>query len=417
MSKLARPVCSLPSCRRLASRSWLCLMGAAVASWAGQAVADPPHPLRPLPPSQVVALAPLLRSHDMTLLEADSSGNMSQITVLSLSSAPPEVLHDVVMQPERYGDFVRNMTVSQVRALPDGSKEHRYQFSYRLATVEGTHRFTSQSPGVGAAPPIEIVDADPTSNGLRHFRWEFFPAGGGTLAVLYGFTDLSRSGGVVEQLRARFPTLDYGMGLVSQMSMVLAMKARAEQLAGAPRPLPPPGNADYRPLLERGVLVLIRTQGGRPTDMNLIERTPVPVAKLVQSAQDLASWASYVPSVKKSQALGSKDGMPLVELEQSLPLLNFTTRYAVNSGPSSVDLWGASGDLSGARLRLDIRPDPAGGGQLVLRTSQAFDRASFVIRQLYRLEPLFEYGVNVGLALLVHQGIKQQGAKLAQAGH
>ena len=50
--------------------------------------------------------------------------------------------------------------------------------------------------------------------------------------VLYGYTDLSRSGGVVEQLRARFPTLDYGMGLVGQMSMVLAIKTRAERLPG-----------------------------------------------------------------------------------------------------------------------------------------------------------------------------------------
>lgn len=406
----SRPL--LPSCRRLAGLAAACLL-----AYAPTAFADPPHPLRLLPPAQVAALAPLLRSHDMTLLEADSSGNMSQITVLSLSSAPPEIVADVVMQPERYGDFVRNMTLSQVKALPDGSKEHRYQFSYRVATVEGTHRFVRQPPGVGAAPPIEVFDADPTSNGLRHYRWEFLPAGGGTLVVLYGYTDLSRSGGVVEQMRARFPTLDYGMGLVTQMSQVLAIKSRAEQLAGAPRPLPPAGNADYRPLLERGVLVLIRTQGGRPTDMNLIERTPVPVAKLVQSAQDVPSWASFVPSVKKSQSLGSKDGMPLVELEQSLPLLSFTTRYAVNSGPASVDLWGMSGDLSGARLRLDIRPDPAGGGQLVLRTSQAFDRASFVIRQLYRLEPLFEYGINVGLALLVHQGVKLHGAQLANAGH
>ena len=109
-----------------------------------------------------------------------------------------------------------------------------------------------------------------------------------------------------------------------------------------------------------------------------------------------------------------QDGLPIVELEQSLPLLTFTTRYAVNAGPTSVDLFGMTGDLSGARLRLDIRPDPV-GGQLVLRTSQAFDRASFVIRQLYRLEPLFEYGVNVGLALLVHQGVKLKGPSWRRA--
>ena len=124
----------LSSVRRLAPFFCMCWLAccARVFGPGRRAAADPPHPLRPLPPAQVVGLgAATAQPCDMTLLEADASGNMSQITVLSLSSAPPDLLHDVVMGPELYGDFVRNMTLSQVRRCPTAAKN--IATSFRIA--------------------------------------------------------------------------------------------------------------------------------------------------------------------------------------------------------------------------------------------------------------------------------------------
>jgi hypothetical protein len=45
---------------------------------------------------------------------------------------------------------------------------------------------------------------------------------------------------------------------------------------------------------------------------------------------------------------------------------------------------------------------------MVFRSSVAYDRASLLIRQLYKLEPLFEYGVNVGLSLVYLRGLSDQ---------
>ena len=46
--------------------------------------------------------------------------------------------------------------------------------------------------------------------------------------------------------------------------------------------------------------------------------------------------------------------------------------------------------------------------RVVLRAEQHYDRASLIIRQLYKVEPLFEYGVNVGLSLVLLQAILAQ---------
>jgi hypothetical protein len=44
--------------------------------------------------------------------------------------------------------------------------------------------------------------------------------------------------------------------------------------------------------------------------------------------------------------------------------------------------------------------------QLVLRTHQAYERGNLILRQLYRLEPLFEHGVSIGLALVMIDGVR-----------
>jgi hypothetical protein len=38
-----------------------------------------------------------------------------------------------------------------------------------------------------------------------------------------------------------------------------------------------------------------------------------------------------------------------------------------------------------------------------------------LLRQLYKLEPLFEYGITVGLTLVVFQSVKQQAERTAPA--
>ncbi|HNG00004.1 MAG TPA: hypothetical protein PK493_22090, partial [Pseudomonadota bacterium] len=72
------------------------------------------------------------------------------------------------------------------------------------------------------------------------------------------------------------------------------------------------------------------------------------------------------------------------------------------------DMLGFSGDLRGARMRIDLRLSPTQKTLMVFRSSVAYDRASLLIRQLYKLEPLFEYGVNVGLSLVYLRGLSDQ---------
>src|SRR5262249_20904397 len=153
----------------------------------------------------------------------------------------------------------------------------------------------------------------------------------------------------------RVPALEDGLALVSQLTLVLSMKARAEKSAG-PAALPEPGNANLDFLLGRGTVALLRSQGDRLSEVSLTTRSTATVAALIGIIKQPAQWAQFVPTVKRSRDAGTEGGVPSVELEQVLPPLSFQTTYGVRASGSSVDMLGISGDLRDARVRWDVGP-------------------------------------------------------------
>jgi hypothetical protein len=352
----------------------------------------------------------MLRTADAVLIERGERGTLKQLTVMTLAAAPPAAVREVVIHPERYGEFVRNMKRSTVRRAPDGEMIHDYSISYTIYTVEGRHQYhlDPSEPGQAAAP-VDMFDPD--ANGRRHYRWEFLPVADGTLIVMYGYTDVPHDG-FIERFLKRAPTLEVGLALIPQMTLLLAMRDRAQQLAGGRR-LPPIAEASYGFLLERGTVALVRSREGRISDISLIARSAAKPDGLVRAASEPMQWSRFVATIDRSTPMAAQNGLAAVELESSLPLMTFTTTYAYRSTPTAVDLFAVAGDLHGGRIRVDARPIDAAHAELILRLNQRFDQGSLVVRQLYKLEPLFEHGVDVGLGLLYLEGLRSRGEALS----
>lgn len=368
-------------------------------------------PLTLFPAEKVRALAPLLRASDVTLIESEPSGQMKQISMFTLAAASPAQVRDTLLDAARYVEIVRNFKVSKVTPRPDGTFDHFYQLSYGLFSVDGTNRYVSLPADPSSdAPPVEMIDVDEGPGGTRHYRFEFYAAAGSTVVAMYGFTNVRNSGGIVAKLFERVPQLEHGLALVSQATLLLSIKQRAQQLAGSTPLLPAAGNAPYDFLLERGVVVLLRSQNGRLSDLSMIDQSSAPPLLLGSWIKQIGSWSSVVPTITRSEPSGPIDDITSYDLEQSLPLLSFRTSYGarvtVSGQNTSIDMMGLSGDLKGSRMRWDVTPGRSTQSQVVLRSSVQFDRGSLVMRQLYKTEPLLEYGVNVGMQLVILRGLK-----------
>jgi len=381
-------------------------------AWPSLAWAAPAHPgpIATLPSAKLQALAPLLKSAQLALIETEPKGALKQLTTATWVAATPQMVRDVVIHPERYKDFVRNTRDCSVKQEPGGTFVHQYSISYTIYSVEGRHRYVLLPPdGTPGPPPVDMYDPD--DDGVRHYRWEFLPSGGGTLVVLYGYTQVPRDGFMLRFLNAA-PTLEYGLALIPQMTLMLAMTTRAEELTKAKPASPsgPPGSYEF--LLDRGTVAILRTTGGRLSDMSLIDHTAARKEVVAGLIGDPTKWSTFVPTISLSKAIAGSDGLSGVEIEQSLPLITFATHFAYRADPTAADLFAISGDLRGGRLRWDLRARPGGATEVVLRAILGYDRGSIVVRQLYKLEPYFEYGVNVGLAMVLLNGIRQHAEQL-----
>jgi hypothetical protein len=155
-------------------------------------------------------------------------------------------------------------------------------------------------------------------------------------------------------------------------------------------------------LLDRGAVAIVMSADGRVREVNLVERSTASRQALLDVAADPTRWSTFVPTMRRSTPMGAD----AVEIEQSLPLMSWTTRWLYRHGVSSVDLVGTEGDLSGAHLRWDIADDTPGHVQLVLRAMADFQKGSLLLREVYKLEPYLEYGFDVSLNLLLLQSLR-----------
>jgi len=417
VSELVRPSLARPHpiLRCLLPALLACLPFSVRGAAAGEGKVHPP--LVTLPAERLVTLAPLLRSGDFAVLESDPRGWERQITTITLAKASPQAVREVVIHPERYQDFVRNMVGRAVKQNPDGTFDHTWKLDFTVASFSGVNRYKLHPPRPGeAVGAVELVD--PT--GLSHYRWEFLPAshGGGTVVVMYGYTDVRHSGGLIDKILARADTLEHGLSLITQMTWHRAMTAEAEKQGGSFPPYVAPAagapSTGFGFLLDRGPLAILRHAGNRLVDFSLIDRSQAAAASLLDELSHPERW-QYVPSLSKLSPHDPRDGMPIVEIEQSLPLMSWTTHFGVRPSAGGVDLFGVEGDLRNARLRFDLRPDGSSPGsqQIILRGQLAYDRTSVVMRNLFKIEPLFEDGVNVGLSFVVLRAVKAQVEKRA----
>jgi hypothetical protein len=364
-----------------------------------------PAPLSTFSAAQLMTLGPMLVGRDVVVIELDERGHLKQLTTLTLVAAPPAAVRDVVIHPERYAAFVRNMKRSRVTVEPSGTLWHEYTISYHVYTVEGRHRYVfAPRRAEDAVAPVEMYDPD--GDGTRHYRWEFVPVAGATVLALYGYTEIAHDRFTSRYLN-KAPTLEAGFALIPQLTLLYSMKARAQQLSGGGVALPQPATVSWDFLLQRGTVAILLSSGGRLREVNLIERSKASPQSLLALAADPARWSSFVPTMKRSTSIASAEGAA-VEIEQSLPLMSWTTRWTYRQTGGAVDLVGVAGDLRGAHLRWHALPDAAGASQLILRAVADFQNGSVLLREVYKLEPYLEYGFDVALNLLLLQSLKHR---------
>ena len=92
------------------------------------------------PHAELERLAPLTAYADVGCIESNADGTMKQVTLLAWVPVAPSVMRDVIVQTERYREFVPNVSKSTREPLGDGRWQSRWKIELPVSSFEGAIR-------------------------------------------------------------------------------------------------------------------------------------------------------------------------------------------------------------------------------------------------------------------------------------
>ncbi len=363
------------------------------------------RPLQLLPAEKLIPLAPTLRQSEVALIESLPDGKMRQVTIFTLVAAPPAVVRDVLLNPERYPEFMRNLTESKVTRHSDGTIVQDFYLDFKITHLVGTSRYRTNSDG-----SVDVKAIDPNDDGV--YRWEFYPVPGGTVMVLYGYTDVLHSNGFVRSITDRMPSMEHALGLATQLVYTRSIRDRAQQLAKPGSFLPPDLKAkspglDF--LLKRGRVALMRSHAdGSLSDISVIDHIYAPRSRVIDALLHPAAYPKFIDGVKSCEEMARGEHELTYHIENDISVLRWDSRFALRSDERGiVDAYGTSGDLEGAHYRWDLTSVSERDTLAVFRARIDLRAASpLVLGILFRVEPRFEHGLAVSVGLVQMNGVR-----------
>jgi hypothetical protein len=347
----------------------------------------------------LVALAPLLAHGDVALIESNKDGTMKQVTLILFVAAAPETVHEVIAHPADYKTFVRNVSRSDWEPREAGGVS-RWKLELPVSSFEMANVFRFEA---GSAAPVHVTSLEERDEAT--YRWEMLGTPGGTVLVQYGYTDVKHSNSLVRSFLKKMPVTEHGLALAAQLMLASSMRKEAEKRTAAgslpERSKTGENNPGFGFLLERGQVAVIRSlPDGRLSDLSLLDRYYAPPAKIGAALADPGAWSKFVPGVDESVVHGRSAGTAEATIKFAIPLVSWTSRYALRFTERVVEGLATDGDLRGARFRWDITPRGAKDALVVYRVSQRLTQSSTLFRTLIQHDPSLEHGLTVAFSLV-----------------
>lgn len=338
------------------------------------------------PRAELERLAPLAAMADVACIESNPDGSMKQVTLLAWVAAPPSVVRDVIVQSDRYHEFVPNLSRSTKEPLADGRWRSAWRIELPVSSFEGVNSYALDGDAI-------LISGDDAAR----YRYEVLPVGDGALLVQYGYTDVKHSNAFVRSFVKRQPMMEHGLALSAQMMFVTAMRAEAVRRAGARAAgSPPKTQPSFAALLARGAVAVMRAG-----EVSVLERIWASEPRVADTIARANEYADFVPGVDKSYRRG--DGF---FVEMSLPIVTWASTWAIRAAPHVVDGAALDGDLRGARFRWDLSSRAPSETLAVYRVRQALDQSSVILRKLFDFQPSLRLGISVALGLVWMRAIR-----------
>jgi hypothetical protein len=329
-------------------------------------------------PAELEVIRPLLARGPVIIPRAVDQHANSRPTIYVRVGAPIATVHRVVRSPDEYQQFVPALGSVELQGRTGRRTAFRFHATAAIFDVHADVR-------VNVVNDRRVdVDISRSDFGPAGSRWEFFAESPtSTVVALTVWCDPSQATWAIRQFANSSAYSASSANITAETVLALAVKRRAEIVAGQRLPVRPSAPTNNAPQLAGPAMGAWTSVLRGGLDLVSIELDPqgsmrsLSVARYVSAPEDIVRrrlmevqyWNQYWLWLQNVRILRQSDALARVSLSLGSPLSPGSGEVEARLDPSRQTVWieGRTGDMARDRQRWDFSAAP-GGGTFVMYT-------------------------------------------------
>ena len=361
----------------------------------------------------------ILENTDISLVESGSNGRPWQVLILAKVKAQPKRIFEVIADVSNYPKFLHSVSSSQVLKKNRGMELSSWALNVPVLGLKGKRAMRPQPPSV-----IEFRGVSGHFKQHRE-RWEIYPhkSPNHSVVAMYRSVDLKKNGGfLLKTLLSLEPAIEHGLYVAASFVQLEDLRRYLEK-----KPKAKPGKhvgamplfkeqlsrkkiQTLMPLLGRGEVSLIYSNDdGSFKQSTVLTVVDAPRKSVVAIAHDADKYPEFVPNLERYKLRTSEQGNKVIDYEIDLPLMNVEGLMKMNIGKSDeVEMDAIEGDIERGRWLwtfTDLKNDKTA---IAHYSYVDITKATWFIKKLVEIQPLFEHGSVTALSMVQVRAIKER---------
>lgn len=371
------------------------------------------QPVRPPNQAQVNAAKTMFKRGLVILVEPNSSGGFSQVTLFGQIQAPQKTIYHVLADPNTMPAREPSMRNIQIKARRGNALTYSWRYGDTLTRIDGTM-------ALALAPPHAVHMRSINGFGPGFMLFRLYPDGPSSTTVALAMNiDVTKSTNqIIRWLTNANPdfyqswNVGYSVMAYRGVEQVAVKRAGGKVLApngqcgsGPLRPFTPDQVKGLRSLFKNGTVAIIESDAqGRVAQASLAEAVNAPPAKIQKALESPGQWGRFIKSLDIEGARRTAKGHNF-KMSFSFTAFTLTTEMDMTTRADGVDMFSPSGHLKRSLLAFTHAVD--GSGSIMTATGRfRFRQGGRILRRMIDDDPYFGHALNASSIALLARSFK-----------
>lgn len=367
------------------------------------------------PPSQVQvnAAKTMFKRGLVILVEPNSSGGLSQVTLFGQMAAPQKTIYDVLADPNTMPAREPSMRNIKIKARRGNALTYTWRYGDLLTRIDGTM-------ALALAPPQAVHMRSINGFGPGFMLFRLYPDGPNTTTVALAMNiDVTKSTNqIIRWLTNANPDFqqawNVGYSVMAYRGVEQVAVKRAGGTVAAPngqcgsgplRPFTPAQVKGLRSLFQKGTVAIIESDAqGRVAQASLAQYVKAPPSKIQKALESPGQWGRFIKSLGIEDAQRTSKGHTF-KMSFSFTAFTLTSEMAMTTRSDGADVTSPSGHLKRSLINFTHAAD--GSGSIMTATARfRFRQGGRILRRMIDDDPYFGHALNASSIAVIARSFK-----------